>query len=358
MTDRKRNVLTGLFVFAGLCCMAVLIVMFGEYRGFFGKRYTISAKFDRITGVREGTDVTLSGVWVGSVLKVGLVDPLQPHKGVLTVLEIDPKFQVPGGSVAVVTTPLMGQATVNITPAAKTLTLLPTDGTAEIAGMVTTPLGDVIDPALLDTMKKTTYQIGVLAEALTPAANAITDLLEQRSIDQVEKSAGTPQKMAANLFTTVERLHNVLRHFDLVLGDPVVQSNVKETLANFKAASEDAKLAVAGLRNFAHEAQQVTAGAKGVMGKLDSTADTTQKYIDELGRRLVGTTDQVSKLLDYLISASRDLAEGQGTAGMLLRDPKFYDELMLTVRRLGEAATELQVLVKQWQKQGILSSGK
>lgn len=358
MTDHKRNVLTGLFVLAGLCCLAVLIVMFGEYRGVLGKRYTINAKFDRITGVREGTDVTLAGVWVGSVLRVGLVDPRQPHKGVLTVLEIDPKFQVPSGSVAVVTTPLMGQATVNITPAAKTLTLLPTDGTAEIAGMVTTPLGDVIDPALLDTMKKTTYQIGVLAEALTPAAKAITDLLEQRSIEDVEKSAETPRKMAANLFTTVERLHSVLRHFDQVLGDPAVQSNVKETVANFKAASEDAKLAVAGLRNFAQEAQQVSVSAKAMMGKLDATADTANKYIEELGPRLVSTTDQVSKLLDYLISASRDLAEGQGTAGMLLRDPKFYDELMLTVRRLGEAASELQVLVKQWQKQGLLSSVK
>ena len=40
-----------------------------------------------------------------------------------------------------------------------------------------------------------------------------------------------------------------------------------------------------------------------------------------------------------------DLAEGKGTMGMLLRDPKFYDELMLTIKRLGTAALEFQVLI-------------
>ena len=55
------------------------------------------------------------------------------------------------------------------------------------------------------------------------------------------------------------------------------------------------------------------------------------------------------------ISASRDLAEGDGTMGMLLRDPKFHEALLLTTERLGEAARELQVLVKQWQDKGLLS---
>ena len=61
MTDRNRNVLIGLFVLVGLGCLAVLIVLFGESRGIFSQRYVLRAKFDRIAGVRESTDVKLAG---------------------------------------------------------------------------------------------------------------------------------------------------------------------------------------------------------------------------------------------------------------------------------------------------------
>ena len=57
--------------------------------------------------------------------------------------------------------------------------------------------------------------------------------------------------------------------------------------------------------------------------------------------------------LDYFASAGRDLAEGQGTLGLMLRDPKFYEELFLTVERLAAAAQDLQVTVRQWRDAGF-----
>ena len=116
MTDRNRNVLIGLFVLVGLGCLAVLIVLFGESRGIFSQRYVVRAKFDRIAGVREGTDVNLAGVWAGNVTKVELIDPGEPGKGVYAVMQIDQQYVVPRGAVASVVTPIMGQAAINIIP--------------------------------------------------------------------------------------------------------------------------------------------------------------------------------------------------------------------------------------------------
>lgn len=350
--------MVGLFVLGGLACLGALIVMFGQTRGLFGKRYIVTAKFDRVAGVRAGTDVTLSGVWVGSVVDIQMVDRQQPSKGVRVQLDIAPEYSIPADSQAVVETPLMGQATINIVPPAQTTELLAQDGKGEITGVIKGPLESVIDPAFMDAIEQTTRQIGMLAEAMRPMSKAIQDLLEQRTIAQVEQSTGTSKEITANLYTAVERLHRVLKHFDTVLGDPATQSNVKDTLANFKAASEDAKVAVANFKAFSDEAQKTIASARVVMTKVDSTVDVTRGYIDELGRKLVNNTDQLSRFLDYMNVAGQNVAEGQGTIGMLLRDPKFYDELMLTVQRLGEAAAELQVLVKQWQKQGLLGAAR
>lgn len=351
MTDRNRNVLIGLFVLVGLICLAVLIVLFGESRGIFRQRYVLRAKFERISGVREGTDVKLAGVWAGNVTKVELIDPGRPGEGVYAVMQIDNKYVVPRGSIANVSTPIMGQAAINIIPPTAAADSLPQDGTAIILGLVKNPLDTVIDPKLMATLEKTTAQIGILAEALTPAAKAVEDLLKVRTVAEVDK---TPETVTANLSTAIERLHNVLKHIETVLGDPDVQGNLKETLVNFKAASEEAKLAVAGLKDFSEEAQGAATGAQKVIAKLDTTVDTTHQHINDLGQRLLLNADKLSRILDYFASAGHNMAEGEGTIGMLLRDPKFYDELMLTTQRLGAAAAELEVLVKQWQKEGLL----
>jgi len=358
MIDTKRNLLVGLFVLGGLLCLGFLIVIFGQTRGLFGERYIVTAKYDSIVGVRSGTDVTLAGVWVGNVLDIKMVNPSRPNEGVKVVLEIDPKFSIPAGSRAIVETPLMGQPSINIRPPTETIKLLPKDNTAEIYGTVKGALESVIDPKFMAAMEKTTIQIGMLAEALTPAAKAVEKLLEQRTVSQVESSAGTQQQIAANLYTAAERLHSVLKHIDMVVGDPAVQSNLKDTLANFKAASESAKQAVESLKVFSEDAQKTAVGARQVVAKVDATVDTTHQYIEDIGRKLLASTDQLSKLLDNLTAASRDAAEGQGTVGMLLRDPHLYDELMLTIQRLGDAAAEMKVLIKQWEKQGLLSAAK
>jgi len=359
MTDRNRNALIGLFVLGGLIALAILIVLFGESRGLFQQRYVIKAKFNRVPELREGTDVKLAGVWAGNVSKVELVDPLNPTQGVFAHLEIDKEFSVPKGSVAKVIIPLMGQATINIIPPMptdKAPELLTQEGTAEIFGQVTNPLEQVIDPKFMASLEKSTAQIGKLAEALTPAANAITNLLETRTINEVDAPNAAAQGITANLYTAVERLHSVLKHMETVLGDPANQNNLKATLVNFKAASEEAKQAAAGFKDFSVSAQKTATDVRGVVGKLDATVDTTHKHIDRLGRTLTENADKLAKVLDFAIAAGRDLTEGDGTISMLLRDPKFYEELVLTTKRLGAASSELQVLIKQWQEQGLLGA--
>jgi phospholipid/cholesterol/gamma-HCH transport system substrate-binding protein len=350
MSDSKRrNALIGLFVLGGLVALGVLIVKFGESKSWFGQRYEVRAKFDRINGVREGTQVQLAGVWIGQVAKVDLAERERPDEGVIVVMEVDKKYLVPRGSVANVIVPLMGQASINIIPPQVPTASLPLDGTGVISGKIVNPLEQVIDPKMMATLEKTTAQIGTLAEALTPAANDIHVLLKRTTTQEVDQTDAT-----ANLFTAVERLHSVMKHIDSVLGDPNVQGNIKSTVDNFRLASEDARLAVLGFKAFSQTAQQVAVSAQGVVGKLDTTVMITQKHIDELGQKLTDNSDRLSKFLDYMVSAGQNLAEGQGTLGLMLRDPRFYEELLLTVQRLGMAAADLQVTVKQWQEAGLM----
>jgi len=353
MTDRRRNFLVGLFVFGGMLCLGVLIVLFGQSRGLFQQRYIIRARFDQITGVREGTDVNLAGIWVGNVSEVELANLERPNEGIFTYLEIDRHYAIPRDSVAEVVSPIMGQVHINIVPPGEPSEALPKDGSAIIPGKVTSPLDTVIDPKMQKTIEQTTTQIGALAEALTPAARALEQLLVTRPIEEVDASIDTPEKKVANISTAIERLDRVLKHIDTVIGDPEVHSDLKVALANFRKASEQVNKAVEALQAFGEEATRTADRASNVLEKVDTTVVLSRDYIDQLGQKLLVNADRLGRALDYFAAAGRDVAEGEGTVGLLLRDPKFYDELMLTVRRLGEAAAELEVLVKQWQDRGL-----
>lgn len=356
MTDQKRNAWIGLFTVGGLVCLAALIVLFGESRGLLQREYVVLAKFDteRPPNIRQGTEVNMAGVPVGYVGHIELVNPKIPSKGLVAELLISTKYQVPRGSVAQVIIPLMGQPVVNIKPPSELAgEVPPVPPGGYISGGVVNPLETVIDPKLMASLDKTVVQIGELADALTPAARAFTGLLEKRTIKDVESPEAAIQGMTANLSTAVERLYRVLTHFDTVLGDPQVQSNVKLAVDNFRVASEGVKLAVKDLQLFSEQARDVATAARGTMTKVDQTVEVTQEHINNLGVKLTADAEKLSRMLDYFTSVGRQVAEGEGTAAMLLRDPKLYDELLLTVQRLGAAASDMQTLIREWQAQGI-----
>ncbi|GMV98661.1 MAG: hypothetical protein AMXMBFR83_30090 [Phycisphaerae bacterium] len=360
MRESKRNALIGLFVLGGLVSLGVLIVKFGEATGLLRAGYVVHARFDRVTGMKEGLEVSLAGMTVGRVRGVDFVNRENPGEGVLVAIEVRREYSIPSGSVARTQTPVgVGQPTINIMPPVVPTTPVARDGTGQIRGEQTSPLSEVIDPRMLATIERTTAQIGELAAALTPAANDLHLLMEQRTIRQVEaatqQGAPTTQPVPPNLHTAIERLYQVLKHLDMVVGDPAVQSDFKDTLVNLRAASEDARQATASLRAFSASAQQIATKADGVIVKLDATVDTTHQRIDELGRSLQANSDKLSKLLDYAVAAGRNLAEGRGTLAMLLSDPQFYEELLLTVKRLNAAAGDMQALIRKWQAQGILA---
>lgn len=79
--------------------------------------YEVTAKFDRVDGIRQGTDVRMSGIKVGTVL----AEKLEPdtYFAVLT-LSIDPNVKLPlDSSAKVVTDGLLGNKYIALTPGAE-----------------------------------------------------------------------------------------------------------------------------------------------------------------------------------------------------------------------------------------------
>jgi phospholipid/cholesterol/gamma-HCH transport system substrate-binding protein len=72
MTRGAVETLVGLFVLAGLLCLAYLAIRLGDVRWFGSRDYIVTATFPSVSGLKEGAGVEIAGVEVGKVEAIAL----------------------------------------------------------------------------------------------------------------------------------------------------------------------------------------------------------------------------------------------------------------------------------------------
>jgi len=62
----------GVFMIIGLVCVGYLTIKLGQMQVFGGDYYLVEARFQNISGLRNGASVEMSGVQIGQVASIGL----------------------------------------------------------------------------------------------------------------------------------------------------------------------------------------------------------------------------------------------------------------------------------------------
>jgi len=97
------------------------------------KGYRLSANFPMVDGVKDGTDVKINGVKVGSVAGLRLNTDPGPNQYLVTVaMTLDPSVQLPTDTIALVSTEsLLGGKYMSLEPGVDE-TMIKTDGTGRV----------------------------------------------------------------------------------------------------------------------------------------------------------------------------------------------------------------------------------
>ena len=74
MKQPTAETLVGVFVLAGMACLAYLAISLGDLGIFQRKSYPVMALFDSVTGLNKGDSVEIAGVEVGKVERITLND--------------------------------------------------------------------------------------------------------------------------------------------------------------------------------------------------------------------------------------------------------------------------------------------
>jgi len=347
MTDAARNFWVGAFVVISGIVLATLMAWFGETPEWLGgNEWTL-----RIVGVRElrgiqpGSPVGLNGVEIGRVKVLEFVKAERPDRGVTIVTRINDRYSVPQGAFAKVYGATLGIGTghidILVEAGAGDYTPLPKED-AQITGEMRSIVNELITKDMIDTVQRTITNFGNFADAATPVAANLSKFFEPRTVAEVSE----PQaKLTSNVTTLVERIDQLVANLNVVLGDVNVQGDVKAVVHDLKTATAELRETMELWRSSSQKiADNLTTGIDKTEANLDRSFVKLNELLDNLdsGAKSLATSLQV-------------VAEGQGTAGLLVRDERLYEAALLSIQRFGEAMATAQRLLSKFESDGYIT---
>ncbi|HWL94683.1 MAG TPA: MlaD family protein [Phycisphaerae bacterium] len=334
MREMKVKLAVGIFGLFCLGTLGLLVFAFGGGQNLFMSTYDINVRFKDIAGgLQSGQSVTLKGKRIGQTKKVEFWDPGNVASGIRVIVAVDSEVLIPQGADMKVGANLMGFGKPALTIDVYDLSGAPsltTDGSAVIMGSTISPIDQMLPPEMQHSLTAAVEGFTKLSESLTPVAENLTVLLEQRDISIVDAN-----QAAANIATLVQRFDLVLKNLNVVLADMENVENLKATFANARTMSE---------RGVAFMDKLDRLGDQGLVLATDATA---------LLRDMRGSIEKLSTLLTEFNKTGATLNDTKGTVGLLLNDNRLYEELILSARRLSAALDELRAAMEVMKKEGF-----
>jgi phospholipid/cholesterol/gamma-HCH transport system substrate-binding protein len=335
MDDRVLRLRVGVVVLAAALITAFLVARFGDLPLPGGGTYTIYVRFPRAPGVTQGSPVRMSGVQIGRVTRLELLQPT----GVRVTAEIDSGRAILDSDACWITSAsVLGDSVLEfvppdrVPPTAKELE----GGTEIINGRVAAnPLEAFtnIEPALQAAM---TSVRDAGAEVATTARHLNNTIVNNQ--DQFPRIA---QKTERALDQFILAMNNI----NSLVGDPQTRQDTINALRAFPQLVRDANQTLASA-NAAFDSMK-TASDRAALN-LENLSNFT-KPLGERGPQLVDNLDgslaNINELLEQLVTFTDNMNSREGSLGRLMNDPAIYNRLERTLGNAEDITSRLKPIL-------------
>jgi len=273
----KNNIKLGLLVLAGLLLVILTLYGLGKNQNIFGSNFQLKARFSNISGLTKGNNIRFSGIQVGTVSRIEILDDTTIEVTMLIDKKVQP-FVHDNAVASIGTEGLMGNKIINITPAHGA-------SPAVVPGTMLTAQKSLNTDEMLQVLSRTNNNI----------ADISLDL--KSTVHRIRTSVG---------------LWGILDDSSLGLHLRASLANIDRAAVNTRAFTKDIRDLIAGARN-----------GSGVIGRL--LTDTTiysnlQQAVANIDKAGSAAQALVQHLDQSAVTIRDDLANGKGAANALLRD--------------------------------------
>jgi phospholipid/cholesterol/gamma-HCH transport system substrate-binding protein len=296
--------------------IALLIIGYNFLKGnaIFSSETVLYAKYPRVDGLAVSKPVLINGFQIGRVDKL----ILQPDGSIVATLKISGKYDIPKNSVASLeSTDLLGSKAI--------VMALGTDKQyAQEGDTLNANVQQNLMEAVQPVQKKAERIIGKMDSILT----SVNSLLNPNFQKNVDKSFNSIAGTLASLEATSKKVDNLV-------------------------GSESSK--IAGILN---NVEAITGNLKSNNQKINGILTNLSTVSDQIAAsNFKQTIDNANKAVAEFQDVATKINSGKGTIGLLINDPRMYDNLNSASKNLDNLIIDLKENPKRYVHFSVFGGG-
>ncbi len=290
----NQKIRLGIFVILGTFFFIITIYYIGNKQSMFNKTTTISALFKNINGLQSGNNVRFSGINVGTVKDIIIINDstikvnMMIEEAILSHIKKDAIASIGSDG-------LVGNMIVNIKPGLKSKTPVNPGG------------------IILSENKVSTDEIIKSLSSTSDNANLIT----------------------SNLIKITNQIANGKGTIGMLLNDSIMSENLRQTIIYLKVTSKATNESVTNLNKIIVKLDN----KDNVIGILQDTA--VARNVKKIITNLEKSSNQIDKVVTNLNATVTNIKEGKGAINYLSNDPKLVKQIDSTMHNINQASSKL-----------------
>lgn len=331
----RKNLIVGLFVIIGILLFIVSIYLIGKKEYLFGSPAKLSAIFSDVKGLREGDNVRLSGIDIGTVSSLQFMN----DNRVYIQMNIDQEqiqYVRRDSRVTIGNEGLMGSKVVMIIPGTPG-----SEPVREYDTLLTIEQVDIDD--IIREVNASSQNIAVVSNELISITQKInrgdgifgkifTDTTLTQNLDDATRNISF---LTQNLYDLSEKVNNGQGIVGKLFADSSLTADIGNTGQNIDMITSNLK----------DITDKINKG-QGVFGRMfTDTALTSNLFVTS--KNLQSTSKSLMGLAEKLNSDSSAL-------NLLIDDPYFADSLEMLIERLNVGVVEATEAAEAIQRSGLI----
>ena len=336
----------GIMVIIGLAILALGIFFISGQEGFFRRQYKLKAYVTDAAGLRQGAQVSLNGVAVGSVEKIELSPFSERARAVQIVMRLARAYQHEiraDSKASIETVGLLGDSYINITRGSAGQEVIPDGGV-----LITSEEADV--KRVVQNANDVFINLRVLSSKLNDISGQIQSgkgsvgklIYDQTLYNRLNKTADTFDRMV----TRVDQGQGTLGK---LMGDETLYTTTVATIDRLNKVIDEMQHGQGSVAKFISD-PSVYNNVNHLVTQANSLVDNINQGQGTLGKLAKDPQlyNRMSETLDHLDAVSTRMDQGQGTLGKLSTDPTLYNNLSQSSQSLRDFLTEFKKSPKKY----------
>jgi phospholipid/cholesterol/gamma-HCH transport system substrate-binding protein len=343
MDDRVMQFRVGLLFLGALIAVAILLVVFGKLPTMPGRTYAVHVRFKQAGGVSSGTPVRKSGVLIGKVSEVELIDD---DTAVMVTASIHMNRTLYQNETCYLSRDLFGDTALVFARDPKShAPQKPIDTRTVLVGEISDdPTG--LKKALqepIDTVTNTGLALAEASKKLGQAADQVQSILNKDAQENI-------QKILRNAATSLDAMQNVLgsKENQAKLAEAV--GKLPDTIDKLNHTFEAADTM---MRTFSQRSgpDQKTPIER-MVDAIELVDRTLRKFSESSDPSKPPPADQIAAAMENIAETTHlvrlvisRIEKGEGSLGMLLNDEQLYNRLNRAARNIEQVSRDLRPIV-------------